>query len=150
MSIEPLVIEFKVGVPPARAFEAWTRRCSTWWPASHTVSGDPEAITFEPRAGGRIVERARGGAEHDWGTVLDWQPPTRLRYRWQLFFDPADATEVEVTFSAQEDGTAVRLVHSGWDRLGTAGRPRATKTRQVWGELAAALIAACEAGPAGD
>jgi hypothetical protein len=29
MADQPLVVEFEVGVPPAEAFEVWTRRCST-------------------------------------------------------------------------------------------------------------------------
>jgi uncharacterized protein YndB with AHSA1/START domain len=99
MAAEPLVVEFEVGVPPDHAFEVWTTRCATWWPRSHTVSGDPEAITFEPRAGGRIVERAPDGTEHAWGTVLEWAPPGLLRYHWHLFFEPTEATEVTVTFT---------------------------------------------------
>ena len=111
----------------------WTRRCSTWWPPAHTVSGDPAAITFESHAGGRIMERGRDGAEHDWGRVLDWEPPTRLRYLWHLFFDPREATEVELTFTAVPAGTAVRLEQRGWDKLGEAASPRRERTGQVWG-----------------
>ncbi|MBV9817468.1 MAG: SRPBCC domain-containing protein [Solirubrobacterales bacterium] len=146
MSAEPLVVEFEVGVDPARAFDAWTRRCATWWPASHTISGDPAAITFEPRPGGRIVERGRDGATHDWGRVLDWEPPHRLRYAWHLFFDPREATEIEVTFAARESGTAVRLEQRGWERLGAAGPPRRAKTGEVWGRLAAAYADAVADG----
>ncbi len=144
MRADPLVIEFQVGVAPTHAFEAWTKRCATWWPSSHTISGDPSAITFEPRCGGRIVERARDGVEHDWGKVLDWQPPTRLRYLWHLFFDPSEATEVEVTFTACDGGTAVRLRQTGWERLGEAGQPRRAKTHEVWSKLTLAFAHACE------
>jgi hypothetical protein len=55
VSAEPLVIELAVAVAPAEAFETWTRRCTTWWPRSH------------------------------WGSVIAWEPPERLRYRWHLF-----------------------------------------------------------------
>ncbi len=147
MSSEPLVVEFDVGVPPVQAFETWTLRCATWWPASHTISGDPQAITFEPRSGGRIIERGRDGREHDWGRVLDWQPPARLRYLWHLFFSPGEATEVEVTFTARADGgTAIRLRQTGWERLGAGGPPRRAKTGRVWGELSSAFARACD-GP---
>jgi uncharacterized protein YndB with AHSA1/START domain len=146
MTADPLVVEFEVAVGPAHAFEVWTRRPATWWPASHTVSKDPSAITFEPRAGGRIVERAPGGEEHQWGTVLDWQPPRRLRYAWQLFFDPGEATEIEITFTPVGGGTAVRLEQRGWDRLGPAGPPRRSKTADVWAVVTAAYADAC-AGP---
>jgi uncharacterized protein YndB with AHSA1/START domain len=138
----PLVIEFEVGVAPAQAFDAWTRRCATWWPPSHTVSRDPAAITFEPRAGGRIVERGLDGGEHQWGTILDWQPPTRLRYLWHLFFDPAEATEVEITFTARGTHTWVRLEQRGWERLGEAGPPRRDRTRQAWSAITARFAAA--------
>ncbi len=138
MSTEPLVIEFDVGVPPAQAFAAWTTRCATWWPPAHTISGDPAAITFEPHAGGRIFERGRDGDEHAWGEVLEWQPPTRLRYLWHLFFDASEATEVEITFAPRDDHTAVRLEQRGWERLGAAAPPRRAKTQTVWQQLTAA------------
>ncbi len=148
MADEPLVVEFEVAVVPAEAFEVWTRRCSTWWPPGHTVSGDPAAITFESRAGGRIVERGRDGAEHDWGRVLDWEPPRRLRYLWHLFFDPSEATEVELTFIAVPGGTAVRLEQRGWDKLGETAPPapsRRERTGQVWAALTAEYARACAA-----
>lgn len=144
MTAEPIVIEFEVGVPPARAFELWTDRCATWWPPAHTVSGDPAAITFEPRAGGRIFERSSGDVEHDWGRVLDWEPPRRLRYRWHLFFDPSEATEVEVTFTGEDEHTAVRLEQRGWDELGEPGVERRARTDAVWGRLVPAFVAAAE------
>ncbi len=146
MSLEPLVIEFELSVPPAAAFAVWTERCATWWPRAHTISGDPSAITFEPRSGGQIVEHA-AGKEHPWGTVLDWEPPRRLRYLWHLFFTPSEATEVEVTFVARGDHTAVRLEQRGWDRLGDAGTARREKTGQVWRTVAAALQDAVRAAP---
>jgi len=142
MSVEPLVVRFDVGASPARAFELWTERTATWWPRAHTVSGDPAAIVFEPHAQGRIVERGPDGREHVWGTVLEWEPPRRLRYLWHLFFDPSQATEVDVTFTAAQAGTTVMLRQTGWGRLGDAGPPRRERTGQVWSTIAAAFTAA--------
>ncbi len=144
MSAEPLIVEFKVGVSPARAFAVWTEQCATWWPRAHTISGDPAAITFEPRAGGRIFERSTGNVEHEWGRVLDWEPPARLRYLWHLFFDASEATEVEVTFTAVAASTAVRLEQRGWDRLGETGIERRARTHTAWARLTSALVAAAE------
>lgn len=132
---DSLVVEFDVRATPEHAFDVWTRRAALWWPRSHTLSGDPESIMFEPRSGGRVFERAANGVEHDWGEVLDWAPPTRVRYLWHLFFDRSEATEVELTFTTVPDGTHVRLEHRGWDRLGDVGPPRRTRTGQVWAEL---------------
>lgn len=145
MREEPLVVEFEVRAAPVHAFEVWTSRCATWWPAGHTVSGDPASISFEPHAGGRILERSRDGQEHDWGSVIDWEPPSRLRYRWHLFFDPSEATEVEITFSSSgAQSTLVRLEQRGWERLGEAGHTRRARTGQAWGALVMDYARACE------
>jgi uncharacterized protein YndB with AHSA1/START domain len=131
--MEPLELEFTVACPPAHAFEVWAERTSLWWPHGHSVSGEPGlTVTFEPRRGGRIYERTPGGAEHEWGQVLAWEPPHRLAYLWHLRFDRADATEVEVTFAAAGSGTAVRIVHRGWERLGAKGPERRERNRQGW------------------
>jgi uncharacterized protein YndB with AHSA1/START domain len=149
---EPLIVEFEVRAPVEHAFDMWANRCELWWPPSHTVSGEPQAIVCEPRQGGRIFERAPDGAEHDWGEVLDWEPPTRLRYLWHLFFDRSEATEVEVTFrpidDTADDRTGVRLTQRGWDRLGDAGPPRRTRTGQAWGAITPRYVQACESTPA--
>jgi hypothetical protein len=81
---------------------------------------------------GRIYERTAEGVEHDWGEVLDWEPPHRLRYLWHLRFDRSDATEVEVTFSAAGAGTEVAIVHSRWERLGAAAEERRERNRRGW------------------
>ena len=142
MTAEPLVLAFEVSVPPEHAFDIWTDRCALWWPRSHTVSGDPATITFEPWPGGRIVEHARDGAEHLWGEVLDWDPPDRLRYLWHLFFDPSEATEVEVRFAPiAGGGTAVRLKQGGWERLGEAGASRRERTGRAWATITQEFVA---------
>jgi uncharacterized protein YndB with AHSA1/START domain len=131
--MDPLELEFTVACPPARAFEMWAQRTSLWWPHGHSVSGEPGlTVTFEPRPGGRIYERTPGGDEHDWGEVLVWEPPLRLAYLWHLRFDRADATEVEVTFAAAGSGTAVSIVHRGWERLGAKGPERRERNRKGW------------------
>jgi uncharacterized protein YndB with AHSA1/START domain len=131
--MEPLEIGFTVACPPGHAFEMWAERTSLWWPHGHSVSAAPGlTVTFEPRQGGRIFERTPGGDEHDWGEVLVWEPPRRLVYLWHLRFDRSDATEVEVTFAAAGSGTAVSIVHRGWERLGAKGPERRERNRKGW------------------
>ena len=131
--MDPLELNFSVECPPESAFELWAERTSLWWPKGHSVSADLAlTVTFEPRAGGRIYERTGDGVEHDWGEVLDWEPPHRLRYLWHLRFDRSDATEVEVTFTADGAGTEVAIVHSGWERLGAAAEELRERNRRGW------------------
>jgi uncharacterized protein YndB with AHSA1/START domain len=135
---EPIELEFSVPCAPARAFELWTARISTWWPSTHTVSAAPGlVVTVEAGVGGRIYERTPAGAEHDWGEVLVWDPPGRFGYRWHLRQDPADATEVLVTFSpGREPGsTTVAVSHTGWERLGPRGPELRGRNTAGWGGL---------------
>ena len=116
---EPLELAFSIDCPPAHAFDVWTARFGQWWPRGHSVSGEPAEIVLEARLGGRIFERTADGSEIDWGEVTAWEPPVRLAYLWHIRRDRTEATDVELTFTDAGDGTTqLRIVHTGWERLG--------------------------------
>jgi uncharacterized protein YndB with AHSA1/START domain len=142
--MEPISLAFTVDCPPARAFALWAERTTLWWPPGHSVSGAPALVAFEPRPGGRIFERDAGGAEHEWGEVLAWEPPRRLRYTWHLRADRADATEVQISFEPAEEGTLVRIEHSGWERLGARAAERRERNERGWAGLLPHYVAACQ------
>jgi hypothetical protein len=135
--IEPLRLSIAVALPAERAFALWTERISSWWPADHTATGEAGlTIVLEPRVGGRLFERTRAGDEVDWGAVTLWEPPRRLGYLWHLRADPADATEVEIAFEPQPDGTTrVEIEHRGWERLGDRGEPWRARNERGWSTL---------------
>jgi hypothetical protein len=75
---EPLRLPFTVDCPVPRAFAVWTGRISMWWPADHTVTGEPGLeVVLEPRVGGRIFERTPAGAEY--GSVCGATTPRSTR-----------------------------------------------------------------------
>lgn len=142
--IEPIELAFTVPCEPDHAFEVWTERTTLWWPPSHSVSQDPDlAIVIEPKVGGRIFERTSDGAEHDWGEVLAWEPPSRFAYLWHLRQDRADASEVEISFAPAEAGAEVRIVHRGWERLGAKGSEMRERNERGWSGLVPAYREAC-------
>ena len=103
---EPLRMSFDVDCAAGHAFAVWTSGIGTWWPADHTVSGQAGLdVIMQGGVGGRIYERTPDGVEHDWGEVTVWSPPWRLVYLWHLRRDRADATEVEIRFTATSPGT---------------------------------------------
>ena len=54
------------------------------------------------------------GALQPWYDVLAYEPPSRVLLNWRV--NPErPATQVEVTFTAEGEGTRVELVHSGWE-----------------------------------
>ena len=134
--IEPLRLAFDVDCSPGHAFETWTARFGSWWPASHSVTGrDDLDIVLETRLGGRIFERTPAGEEHDWGEVTIWEPPRRLGYLWHLRRDRADATDVEIRFLRSGAGTRVEIEHTGWERLGAEGQSWRDRNRGGWESL---------------
>lgn len=142
--IEPLRLSIDVDCPPAHAFATWTERFDTWWPDSHTVSGDPLAVVLEPHVGGRIYERAPDGREIDWGQITEWAPPHRLAYLWHIRRDRSHATDVEITFVDRGDGsTRVEIVHGGWDRLGGDAAGWRDANRGGWDGLLPHFVTAC-------
>jgi uncharacterized protein YndB with AHSA1/START domain len=142
--VKPLVRTFELACAPEHAFSVWAERTSLWWPASHSVSGAPEAVVFEPREGGRIYERAPGGAEHEWGQVVAWEPPGRLVYTWHLRQDRSDATEVEIVFAPAAGGTAITITHRGWERLGARAEELRERNVRGWSGLLPRYIAATQ------
>lgn len=134
-----------VRATPERAFDAFTRGFSTWWPIESHHIGEATAVevVLEPFAGGRWFERDAAGGECDWGYVTEWDPPHRVLLAWHLTPqwafdpDPAKATEVEVRFTPNAGGTLVELEHRGFERHGATGAGMREKVADEggWGEL---------------
>jgi len=143
--IEPLRFAFEVECPLQDAFDLWTRRTSSWWPVSHTVSAEPGLqVIFEGRPGGRIFERTPGGREVEWGEITVWEPPHRLGYLWYIRKDRADATEVEIRFKGGgQASTRVEIEHRGWERLGGDGPAWREANQGGWNGVLPEYVSIC-------
>ncbi|MBK3528129.1 SRPBCC family protein [Streptomyces rubiginosohelvolus] len=119
-----------VAASPERCFETFTERMADWWPPSHVLLRTPRVgLAMDPKVDGRYYEWDAEGNEIDWGKVLEWDPPRRLRLtwridgRWQSIPDDERASEIEVVFTPLEDGsTRVELAHVRLDKHGADGR----------------------------
>lgn len=119
--------EIYVAATPETAFRVFTEEMAGWWPlGTHGLfQEEVETVTVERHVGGRIVERAKDGREAVWGEVLDYEVSSRFRCTWHPGWDAdAEPTEVEVTFTAEGDGTLVTLEHRGWESLAEDYRRR--------------------------
>lgn len=121
----------RVSASVERSFAVFVGQMETWWPATHHIGVQPfEAIFVEPRVGGRWYERDTDGKQCDWGTVLAWDPPHRVRFSWHVGpkrdspewgydSDISRASEVEIRFKDEGQGTTlVELEHSHLERHG--------------------------------
>lgn len=114
-----------VDAPIDRAFSYFTDRFGDFKPPEHNLLAVPIAETvFEARVGGCIIDRGEDGSECRWARILAYDPPHRVVFSWdigatwQLEADPANTSEVEVTFTADGPSTRVELEHRHLDRHG--------------------------------
>jgi uncharacterized protein YndB with AHSA1/START domain len=144
-----------VAAPPVVAWRVFTERMGTWWPLAVYKIGKVNAVdaVIEPRVGGRWYERGDDGSTCDWGSVLVWEPPSRLVLSWDVSadwqYDPELKTEIEIRFIAVgEDGTRVELEHRKLDRYGARRDEmrRIFDTEGDWGRLLAMFAARAAEG----
>jgi hypothetical protein len=141
----PLAMSFEVACSIEHAFTTWTSKIGSWWPRDHTVTGRSDAVVvLQDGVGGRIYERTADGAEHDWGEVTVWDPPTQLAYLWHLGRDRADATEVEIRFVPRGNATRIEIEHRGWERLGDSADIWRERNLMGWQTLMPHVISALE------
>ncbi|MFI6758412.1 SRPBCC family protein [Micromonospora sp. NPDC050417] len=144
----------RVSAPPEHAFAVFTGGLADWWVMEYTWSG-PGALAeigFEPHTGGMAYEIGPHGFRSDWGRVLDWQPPHRLVFTWQIapdrlpVPDPSNASEVEVRFLPDGvDQTRVELEHRAFDRHGEAAEGYREALTAGWHELLSRYAASVRA-----
>jgi uncharacterized protein YndB with AHSA1/START domain len=133
-----------VQAPQAVAWRVFTEEMGAWWPLAYYKIGKANAVdaVIEARAGGRWYERGDDGSTCQWGSVLVWEPPSRLVLSWDINadfqYDSTLQTEIEVRFIADgSNGTRVELEHRHLDRYGARRDEmrRIYDTEGDWGKL---------------
>ena len=107
------------------SWRVFTTQMGAWWPLAHYKIGQAKAVDaiLEPRVGGRWYERGEDGSTCSWGSVLVWEPSSRLVLTWDITaqwqYDPNLKTEIEVRFIVEApERTRVELEHRHLDRFG--------------------------------
>jgi hypothetical protein len=126
----PITHEYAVRCGAQQAFTTYTQRIGEWWDPRYTANAETlEAVTIEPRAGGRVRATHSDTGEDDWGKVTIWEPGRRLVHTFTLAQDPQHPSEVAVEFVPDEDsrgGCTVRFAHGGWTRANAEARKKFT------------------------
>ena len=143
-----------VQAPPAVAWQVFTEKMGTWWPLAVYKIGKANAVdaVIEQYVGGRWHERGDDGSMCQWGSVLAWEPPSRLVLSWDIGadfqYDPTLKTEIEVRFTPDgSNRTRVELEHRRLDRYGARRDEmrRIYDTEGDWGRLLEAFARAAAA-----
>jgi len=119
--------QLKLQGTPVRAYDAFTKEVSRWWPRSHTHSKKPVAIVMEARPGGRFFEQFdRAGNGAIFGRVLFAHRGKRLTYSGPMAFYQLPVQMVHtLTFQAEgPQHTKLTLTvkargtfRKGWDKI---------------------------------
>jgi uncharacterized protein YndB with AHSA1/START domain len=134
--------EVLVDASPEAAFALFTDEIGLWWRTGTPYWNDAErgvSIRIEPHVGGRFLEihDPQAGTGFEVGRVTAWEPGERLALTWtQVGWPPDTWTDLEITFTAVDDRTLVRLEHTGFERTGTgafrAGYAQGWRTILGW------------------
>ena len=126
--LSPIVRSVLVSWGQEAAFRRFAADFGSWWPwRTHSIGGKRVArLVFEPRVGGRVYEEHADGRRFQWGTVLEWDPPARVKFTFHPAREASSAQDVEVRFLPEAGGTRLELTASKWENWGK-GAARARK-----------------------
>ncbi len=133
--IPPIKRSVSVSWDQETAFKRFTAEFGSWWPSqTHSIGGERlKQLVFEQRLGGRIYEEHHDGRRFQWGQVVLWEPPKRVKFTWHPSRDPSTSQEVDIEFQIEGKGTRLELTSTGWERWGRKAH-RARKGYNVgWG-----------------
>jgi hypothetical protein len=134
-ALPPIVRTVLVSWDQEAAFRRFTGEFASWWPwRTHSIGGERvKRVVFETRMGGRIFEEHADGRRFQWGAVLEWDPPGRVKFTFHPSREPESAQDVEVRFIPESGGTRLELTATKWENWGK-GASRARKGYHVgWG-----------------
>ncbi len=136
--IPPVEKQLRTDCPPETAFRAFTEEIAAWWPAAtHSLGGADkvERIVFERHVGGHIYELWKDGTRQQWGSILEWDPPRSVTFTWHVGRPADQASKVTLGFSADGEGSVVRLVHNEWEKFGVTAREIRDRYESGWGQV---------------
>jgi hypothetical protein len=118
--LSPVVRSVLVSWSQEVAFRRFTGEFASWWPwRTHSVGGTRvRRVVFESGVGGRIFEEHVDGRRFQWGTVLEWDPPSRVKFTFHAARRPEQAQDVEVRFLPEAGGTRLELTATKWENWG--------------------------------
>ncbi|MGH7537785.1 MAG: SRPBCC domain-containing protein [Gemmatimonadales bacterium] len=134
-ALPPIERSVSVSWDQEAAFRRFTAELPEWWPRrTHSIGGERvRRVVFEGRVGGRLFEEHIDGRRFQWGQVLEWDPPRRVRFTFHPSREPATAQEVEVRFEPEGGGTRLVLTATKWENWGRGARAARRGYRLGWG-----------------
>lgn len=122
---DAVLAEIHIAAPPERVFEAIAdpNQVKQWWGQKGRYRHTDSQSDFRPGGKWRTLGVGDDGKEYEvGGEYVEVDPPRLLVYTWVASFDGYTPTTVRWELSPHQNGTMVRLRHSGF-----AQKPEASK-----------------------
>jgi Activator of Hsp90 ATPase homolog 1-like protein len=125
LSVGPITHDLVLSCSAEHAFDTYIGRIGEWWDPAYTANPETlEAVTIEPRVGGRVFAKHQDLGEHVWGEVTVWEAGRRLVHTFTLAQDREHPSKVAVEFLPNAEGSAVRFAHGGWTDANSDARAK--------------------------
>lgn len=96
-----IAMEVAIAANPERLWRALTGEVEAWFVTPESAT--PIGLRLEPGAGGRFFRQTEAGAQHLWGFVQVWKPPSLLEIAGPLFFSAPVLSHL--AFRIEPDGS---------------------------------------------
>ena len=97
-------------------------------------------MVFEPKLGGRLLERGPDGSDWVIGTITSFEPPEHLSFDW-FPGSPAAPTTVKIVFRKVVAGTEIAITHRALSEGAIAAWPgKVALFERGWDTILPALV----------
>jgi uncharacterized protein YndB with AHSA1/START domain len=121
--LQPIRVDRRLPVAAETAFAAFSDGIGAWWDPAYSANADTfSGAVMENRVGGRIYGVHTDLGEVSWGSIVAWEPGTRLAWSWTLAQNRDHPSLLEVAFEPDPGGSVLRLSHGGWNEDNAASR----------------------------
>lgn len=103
--------QITIDAPPAKVFEALTKRISAWWGAPYLIAQGARDLIVEPKIGGRVYEDWGAGAGALWATVTGLKKNEHIEWTGRIGMGGAVVGVVAYNLEPKGKGTLLKLTH---------------------------------------
>ncbi len=137
---DAIAVEHFIAVPPARVFQAITdpAQIIQWWGQPGTYRTSRWHSDLRPGGHWRSEGiNGNGSSFHVSGEYLEIDPPRLLEHTWQPSWESDLKTTVRWELTAKDNGTLVKIQHSGFAGKAKAAQDHGNGWRRVLGWMQA-------------
>ncbi|RLQ95544.1 metalloregulator ArsR/SmtB family transcription factor [Falsibacillus albus] len=101
--------EVEINAPKDIVFDSLTRHIDKWW--AYRLCGAESNLSIDPKAGGKFIEKGKGGNAALWGTITYFDPNNEIRLEGLLGMQGAVISAYGYRLETYGNLTLLKLSH---------------------------------------